>query len=143
MLKTTLLWQERVSNSSNFFFIFFSVKQRESQDMISLYTFQLNNPYLIPLLSWSLSSSFSNRYKTRCSRNTLNTLSLIAERTLLNRRFIIGRVAITWPMHHGVPRLLGCTRYDNVAVIWIVGPDSPVRLSPSVALIGAVATAAA
>lgn len=97
-----------------FFFIFFSVKQRESQDMISLYTFQLDNPY--PIL-WSLSSPFSNRYKTRCSRNTLNTLSLIAERTLLNRRFIIGRVAITWPMHHGVPRLLGCTRYDNVAVI--------------------------
>lgn len=97
-----------------FFLIFFSVKQRESQDMISLYTFQLDNPY--PIL-WSLSSPFSNRYKTRCSRNTLNTLSLIAERTLLNRRFIIGRVAITWPMHHGVPRLLGCTRYDNVAVI--------------------------
>lgn len=97
-----------------FFYLLLCETERISEDMISLYTFQLDNPY--PIL-WSLSSPFSNRYKTRCSRNTLNTLSLIAERTLLNRRFIIGRVAITWPMHHGVPRLLGCTRYDNVAVI--------------------------
>lgn len=45
-----------------FFYLLLCETERISEDMISLYTFQLDNPYPIPLLSWSLSSPFSNRY---------------------------------------------------------------------------------
>lgn len=94
---------ERFSNSSDFYPLLPSlleVKPGEPRDTISHISFELRSKCTIPIPFFPFPPPFRDiKRDVREIHPTLNTLSLIAERTLPNRRFIIARVAITW--HHG------------------------------------------